>query len=64
MEDNTPYGFEDLGLKTKPKSKANSTDLKDKNFREQFKDFPQTIKESDIALYEISLMKKSINYEQ
>lgn len=63
MENNIPYGFEDPGLKTKPSGKANSTDLKQKQFEERFKGFPQTLQEAEAALYKISLMEKSIDHD-
>lgn len=63
MDDNIPYGFEDPGLKTIRQSKANSTDLKQKQFEERFKGFPQTPQEAEAALYKISLMEKSIDHD-
>lgn len=63
MDNNIPYGFEDPGLKIKPQTKANSTDIKQKQFEERFKGFPQTPQEAEAALYKISLMEKSIDHE-
>lgn len=63
MEDNTPYGFEDPGLKIKTSPKANSIDAKQRLFEEQFKGFPQTPQEAEAVLYKISLMIKSIDHE-
>lgn len=64
MEDNTPYGFEDPGLKATRQLKANSTNMKDKNFREQFKNFPQTPQESEAILWKLSQSEKPIDYEK
>lgn len=63
MEDNIPYGFEDPGLKIKPSSKAIRTDLENKKFKDQFKNFPQTPEEAEAALWKISQSRNSINNE-
>lgn len=59
-----PYGFEDPGLKTTWQSKANSTDMKEKNFREQFKNFPQTPQEAEAILWKLSQSRNPIDYEK
>lgn len=64
MDDNLPYGFEDPGLKMTRQSKANSTDMKDKNFREQFKNFPQTPQEAEAISWKLSQSEKPIDYEK
>lgn len=64
MDDNIPYGFEDPGLKTARQSKANATDMKDKNFRDQFKNFPQTPQEAEAILWKLSQSEKPIDYEK
>lgn len=63
MDNNIPYGFEDPGLKINPQTKANSTDIKQKQFEERFKGFPQTPQEAEAMLYKISLSEKSIDHE-
>lgn len=48
MENNTPCGFEDPGIKHRYSGPANRSD--DRKFREQFKEFPQTPEDADIAM--------------
>lgn len=64
MDDNTPYGFEDPGLKVKPQTKANSTEIKQKQFDEIFKGFPQTPQEAEAILWKLSQSEKPIDYEK
>lgn len=63
MDDNTPFGFEDPGLKIKQTGKAQSTDLEDKKLRKQFKDFPQTRDEAEAMKYKLSQEEKALDYE-
>lgn len=60
---NIPFGFEDPGLKTKQTGKAQSADLEDKKFREQFKGFPQTSDEAEAMKYKLSQDEKALDHE-
>ncbi len=59
MENNTPYGFEDPGIKTRYSGKSNGSD--ERKFREQFKEFPQTPNEADIIMNVIRKSGKAHN---
>lgn len=61
METNTPYGFEDSGIKYKSSGQANRSD--DRKFREQFKEFPQTLKDADIAMNVIRKSERAMSFE-
>lgn len=62
MEDNTPYGFEDPGIKTR--HSGSSQNSKERKFREQFKEFPQTPEDADIVMNVIRKSGKSLDHEK
>lgn len=61
MENNTPYGFEDPGIKHRYSGPANKSG--ERKFREQFKEFPQTPEDADIAMNVIRKSGKSLDHE-
>lgn len=56
MESNTPYEFEDLGIKYKYSGPANKSD--DRKFRELFSEFPKSPQDADMAMNIIKKNKK------
>lgn len=61
MENNTPYGFEDPGIKHKSSGQANRSE--DRKFREQFKEFPQTPEDADMVMNVIRKSGKALDHD-
>lgn len=62
MENNTPYGFEDPGIKYRCSGVANRSD--ERKFREQFKEFPSTPEDADIVMNVIRKSGKALDHDK